>query len=148
MRVTSEGRVIHAEWARFGAGTDDEDAARRAYERFLPINRELIRICNDWQVRPGGVPNDHRDRSYDWSVIDRLRETDDRATPVIRHVTALHVRFARYRPALESALTRVDEGSYEWITSPRCDSYHTVWMQLHEDLLLALGADRADETSD
>ena len=35
--------------------------ARRAYERFLPLNRELIRICNDWQVRPGGVPNDHRD---------------------------------------------------------------------------------------
>ena len=27
-----------------------------AYERFLPLNRELIRICNDWQVRPGGVP--------------------------------------------------------------------------------------------
>jgi hypothetical protein len=37
------------------------------------------------------------------------------------------------------------EGETEWLTSPRVDSYHTVWMQLHEDLLLALGRDRASE---
>ena len=31
-----------------------------------------------------------------------------------------------------------DDGDSDWLTSPRIDSYHTVWMQLHEDLLLAL----------
>ena len=36
-----------------------------------------------------------------------------------------------------------NEGDHEWLTSPRIDSYHTVWMQLHEDLLLALGKNRA-----
>jgi hypothetical protein len=148
VRVTTEGRVAHSDWARFGVGTDDETVARRAYERFLPLNRELIRICNDWQVRPGGVPNDHCDPRYDWAVVDRLRDIDDRAAPVIRRVTTLHARFARYRPALRAALERVDEGDTEWFTSPRCDSYHTVWMQFHEDLLLALGADRADEADD
>ena len=42
-------------------------------------------------------------------------------------------------------MKQVDEGAVEWLTSPRCDSYHTVWMQLHEDLLLAIGGDRGNE---
>jgi hypothetical protein len=145
VRVTPEGRDAHTTWARLGSGTDDEAKVRRAYERFLPINRELIRVCNDWQVRPGGVPNDHRDVAYDWSVIDRLRALDERAAPVISSVARVNARFATYRPRLRAALARVDEGEHDWVTSPRCDSYHTVWMLFHEDVLLALGADRADE---
>jgi hypothetical protein len=43
---------------------------------------------------------------------------------------------------LRAALDRADAGEREWVTSPRCDSYHTVWMQLHEDVLLALGLER------
>jgi hypothetical protein len=63
----------------------------------------------------------------------------------VRHV-ARHVdRFGRYRSRLRAALARVDEGDHDWLTSPRVDSYHSVWMQLHEDLLLALGTDRSDE---
>jgi hypothetical protein len=145
VRVTLEGRVAHTTWARLSEGSDDEAAVRRSYERFLPLNRELIRICNDWQVRPGGVPNDHRDARYDWSVVERVRTLDERAGPLVTRVTRVHQRFARYRPQLRAALERVDEGDNEWITSPRCDSYHTVWMQFHEDLLLALGEDRASE---
>ena len=36
-------------------------------------------------------------------------------------------------------------GNAERFASPACDSYHTVWMQFHEDLLLATGRSRADE---
>jgi hypothetical protein len=54
-------------------------------------------------------------------------------------------RFGDYRSRLRAARTRVEDGDAAWLTSPRIDSYHTVWMQLHEDLLLALGRDRAAE---
>lgn len=145
VRVTSEGRDAHTSWARLVPGSDEEAAVQRAYARFLPLNRELLRVCSDWQVRPGGVPNDHRDSRYDWSVVDRLRAIDDRAAPAINRVGRVHARFESYRRRLRAALTLVDEGAFEWVTSPRCDSYHTVWMQLHEDLLLALGADRSSE---
>jgi hypothetical protein len=37
---------------------------------------------------------------------------------------------------------RLNDGEREWLASPTIDSYHTVWMQLHEDLLLALGLER------
>jgi hypothetical protein len=145
LRVTAEGRDAHTSWARLTPDSDEETAVRRAYERFLPLNRELLRVCSDWQVRPGGVPNDHRDRSYDWSIVDRLRAVDERAAPAINRVGRLHARFGSYRARLRTALALVDEGDVEWLTSPRCDSYHTVWMQLHEDFLLALGADRSSE---
>ncbi len=145
VRVTPEGRDAHTTWARLAPGSEEEAAVQRAYTRFLPLNRELLRVCSDWQVRPGGVPNDHRDLRYDWSVVDRLRAIDERAAPPINRVGRVHVRFESYRRRLRAALTLVDDGEFEWITSPRCDSYHTVWMQLHEDLLLALGADRSSE---
>ena len=144
VRITIEGRELHTVWARLPAGSDAETAARRAYERFLPLNRELVRICHDWQVTAGGA-NDHTDLRYDWSVIDRLRSLDERAAPVVSRLARTVTRFAEYRPRLRTALARVDDGDAAWLTSPRCDSYHTVWMRLHEDLLLALGADRGAE---
>jgi pyruvate,orthophosphate dikinase len=145
VRVTVEGRTLHAELARLRPASEEEAAVRRAYERFLPLNRELIRICNDWQVRPGNVPNDHTDARYDWAIVDRLQALDDRAAPIVMRLGTAAPRFAVYRPRLRTALQRLDEGAPEWLTSPRIDSYHTVWMQLHEDLLLAIGADRGDE---
>jgi hypothetical protein len=145
IRITAEGRVTHAAWARLSEGGEDEQVALRAYERFLPLNRELLRICSDWQVRPGGVPNDHKDPRYDWSVIDRLQALDERVAPVVSRLGRAVDRFASYRPRLRTARKQIDEGAVEWLTSPRCDSYHTVWMQMHEDLLLAIGGDRASE---
>jgi hypothetical protein len=145
IRITAEGRVTHAAWARLPEGGEEEQVALRAYERFLPLNRELLRICSDWQVRPGGIPNDHKDPRYDWSVIDRLQALDERVAPVVSRLGRAVERFAGYRPRLRAALKQIDDGAVEWLTSPRCDSYHTVWMQMHEDLLLAIGGDRAHE---
>jgi hypothetical protein len=145
--ITAEGRARHETWARCEPGSALEAALQRAYERFLPLNAELLRVCHDWQVRVGGVPNDHADVEYDWAVIDRLRELHDRIGPVARSAAKALERFAPYRTRLRVALQRVEEGDADWFTSPRIDSYHTVWMQLHEDLLLALGIDRASEVT-
>jgi hypothetical protein len=144
LRLTPEGRAAHTTWARVPVG-DIEATVDRSYQRFLALNRELIRVCNDWQVRPGGAPNDHRDPTYDWAVVDRLVAIDDRIGPILRSAASGAARFGDYRPRLRAARKRVEDGESEWLTSPRIDSYHTVWMQLHEDLLLALGLDRAAE---
>jgi hypothetical protein len=142
--ITATGRELHAGWARCAAGETEADL-RVAYERFLPLNADLLRICHDWQVRPEGVANDHQDIEYDWVVIDRLRALHDRTSPVTRTMARAVERFAPYRTRLRHALERVEEGDADWLTSPRLDSYHTVWMLLHEDLLLALGLDRSSE---
>jgi hypothetical protein len=145
VRITPAGRNVHAAWARVPAGSTVEAAVERAYQRFLPLNRALIAACHDWQVLPSGAPNEHRDARYDWGVVDRVRTINEQIGPVVRRVAAQVERFGAYRARLRAALARLDEGEHEWLTSPRVDSYHTVWMQLHEDLLLALGADRSAE---
>jgi hypothetical protein len=145
IRITSSGRELHERWARVPAGGEIEAALTRGYERFLPLNVEFLRLCHDWQVRPGNVPNQHDDEQYDWSVIDRLRTLDERTAPVLRGIARSLQRFDEYPGRLRRAFQRVDEGDTEWFTSPRVDSYHTVWMHVHEDLLLALGLERGDE---
>jgi hypothetical protein len=144
LRLTAEGRAAHTAWARVPVG-EVAAAVERAYQRFLVLNQEVIRVCNDWQVRPGGAPNDHRDPAYDWAVVDRLIAIDDRVGPILRTAASAVPRFGDYRSRLRAARTRIEDGDAAWLTSPRIDSYHTVWMQLHEDLLLALGRDRAAE---
>jgi hypothetical protein len=53
-------------------------------------------------------------------------------------------RFGGYRSRLADALDKISDDR-AWLASPRCDSYHTVWMELHEDLLMPVGVSRLDE---
>lgn len=145
--LTPAGRAAAESAARLDPGSDAEHAARRTYEGFLPLNAEILRACSDWQVRPGGVVNDHADATYDWSVIDRIVAIDERISVPVSRLGRSVGRFSGYRPRLRDALARVEEGEHAWLVSPTCDSYHTVWMQLHEDLLLALGIARGEEAA-
>lgn len=130
------------ERTRLAPGSREEAECARSYESFEPLNREVLQLCTDWQVRPGGALNDHGDVVYDWSLIDRLTSVDERVGPLLRRLGAAVPRFTAYRERLRSARSRVVDGEHDWFTSPRLDSYHTVWMELHEDLLAALGRER------
>jgi hypothetical protein len=129
-------------------GQPGHDRLQLAYERFGPLNRNLLQICTDWQVRGGGVPNDHRDSVYDWGVIDRLVALDEQAGALVRGLGNHVPRFIPYRERMRGARRRVEDGDQDWLLSPRIDSYHTVWMQLHEDLLVGLGIQRGDESDE
>jgi hypothetical protein len=115
-----------------------------AYDDFLVLNPELLDLCGAWQVRStGGVTtaNDHTDAAYDARVLDLLTDLDRRADAVCADLAAVMPRFQRYRDRLTYALTRARAGELDYVTD-RLDSYHTVWFQLHEDLLVTLGIPR------
>ena len=145
--LSPAGRVAADAACRFDH-PERTPAVATAYEHFLVRNAELIQVCNDWQVRPGNVANDHIDTTYDWTVIDRLAAIDDRTGPMIRRLGREVAEFDGYRPRLRGARTRVENGERDWFTSPRIDSYHTVWMELHEHFLVGLGIERGAETTD
>ena len=73
--------------------------------------------------------------------IRRLRE--DSGMPAAKR-DAID-RFAGYGGRLREALEKVVAGEHEWFTKPVIDSYHTIWFELHEDLLCTLGIERASE---
>lgn len=122
--------------------------ASEAYERFEKINRELLALFTDWQMMPsaGGerVPNDHSDADYDNGIVDRLGAQHERAEKVLDRFAALEPRLGVYRERLDEAYDKVLAGEIDWVSGARIDSYHTVWFELHEDLLRMLGREREE----
>jgi hypothetical protein len=118
------------------------------YKRFLELNTELLAICTRWQLREvdgASVVNDHTDRAYDESVVVDLGALHDRVTPICDDLAALLDRFASYGQRLGEAFDKVRGGDIDHFTKPIIPSYHTVWFELHEDLLATLGIERASE---
>jgi hypothetical protein len=145
--LTAEGRAVHAdliaaELAEVGAHASVD----ASYRQFLSVNNELLTVCTDWQLTDGAL-NDHNDRSYDEAVIARLGAVDAAVQPVCRDLSAVLTRFSGYGPRLATALQRVQQGERDWFAKPMIDSYHTVWFELHEDLLATLHIERSREGS-
>ncbi|MDA0563158.1 transcriptional regulator [Streptomonospora sp. S1-112] len=143
--LTEAGRAAHA---RRIAGELDSagarGAVRAAYDRFLVLNPELLDLCTAWQLKPvGGAPavNDHRDPDYDARVLAGFARLHERAEPVIADLAAALSRFGRYRTRLAAALDRARAGETAYVADDLA-SYHTVWAELHEDLLATLGLPR------
>ncbi len=118
-----------------------------AYERFLVLNADLLAVCTAWQVRDldRNILNDHSDREYDAGVIKRLADVHVGVTPITVDLSSVLDRYHHYQPRLQVALDKVKKGNHEWFAKPILDSYHTVWMELHEDLLSTLHVERASE---
>ena len=142
---TPEGTAVVARLLRLPPGGQAEQDLDQLFDGFLPVNRRLRDVCSAWQTCPDGSPNDHSDGTYDDTVRDRLDEVHAAIGPVLRRMAAVEPRLAGYRPRLADALDKFDDGEFKWLASPLIDSYHTVWMQLHQELILMLGLTRADD---
>jgi DNA-binding MarR family transcriptional regulator len=147
--LTPQGRQAHAEQA--SAELDAvgcRDVVDAAYRRFLTVNGDMLGTCTAWQLRDEGgvqVVNDHSDPAWDAAVIDRLQGLDAAVRPVLEPLCASLARYCTYEGRFTTALAKVLAGEREWFTKPVIDSYHTVWFELHEDLLSTLGIARASE---
>jgi DNA-binding MarR family transcriptional regulator len=147
--LTPAGR---AEQSRLVAAEVDARGARpavaHAYERFRALNAGVLDACSRWQVRDvGGRPvrNDHRDATYDARVVDQLARLQRQADPVCDELAGTLDRYRPYGPRLRHAVERVASGDGDWFAKPVMPSYHTVWFELHEDLLTTLGLERTAE---
>jgi hypothetical protein len=125
-----------------------DPAATETYERFERINRELLSLFTDWQMIPaaGGerIPNDHSDAEYDAGIVDRLGAQHERAEKVLDRFAELEPRLGVHKQRLDDAYDKVLAGELDWVSGARIDSYHTVWFELHEDLLRMLGREREE----
>lgn len=118
-----------------------------AYERFEKVNTELLALFTDWQTMDAGgqkVPNDHSDPDYDRGIIDRLGRLHERAERVVGACADSQPRLRRHLERLEEAYDKVLAGDIDYVSGVRIDSYHTVWFELHEDLLRMLGRTRQE----
>jgi hypothetical protein len=147
--LTPEGRrvgqqLLRAEAERAGALAPLDDC----YRRFLPLNAELLSVCTDWQtvvVDGEHVANDHTDAERDARVLARLDALHTATRPVLEDLGDSLGRFSSYGGRLDRAHGHVRQGRTEWIAKPTVDSYHGIWFELHEHLLVTLDRDRSTE---
>ena len=78
-------------------------------------------------------------------MIGRLGKVDSAAQVICAELADALARFGNYGRRLAAARARVEAGEHDWMTKPMLDSYHSVWFELHEDLLATLGIERGRE---
>jgi hypothetical protein len=145
--LTQAGRVEQQRLATADlAASGALEAIRAAYERFLAMNADFKVLCTDWQVRDGEI-YDHADAAYNAGIVARLRAMHEGLVELLRDLTGRVDRYAPYEPRFTAAVERFEAGELDLLTKPLIDSYHTIWFELHEDLLTGLGIDRSQEGS-
>ncbi|OBJ01348.1 hypothetical protein [Mycobacterium sp. 1465703.0] len=124
----------------------DPAAMAGAYDDFRAVNADFKRLVTDWQLKggPEGSPNTHDDAEYDAAVLARLDDVHARVIPIIRSAAAQLPRLNAYATKLAAALDKVKAGETAWLTRPLIDSYHTVWFELHEELIVVVGLTREE----
>ena len=146
--LTPAGRMIlDSQYSRFCAEARADVDFVAAHQRFEVVNNELKQVITDWQTMTVGgqqVANDHSDADYDNGVIDRLGGVHEKVEPILKAFATTVPRFAYYLDKLETALEKAEDGDSAWVSDATIDSYHTVWFELHEDILRVLGEQREE----
>jgi len=148
--LSDDGKAVAAE---FLAADREEWGAERAsagLEGFIPLDQRMKVIVTAWQMMEvDGAPvlNDHTDADYDAAILADLAALHVDASAWLADLHDELPRLASYSARLGRAVDLVESGDHNYIASPRLDSYHNVWFELHEDLILLAGRTREDEVA-
>lgn len=147
LKLTPAGKVRLA--ALVAAERESLDTVRleSLYEEFDLFNSELKALITRWQMKDPDTANDHTDAGYDATIVEHLVALHNRFSPWLHRLPAVNPRLARYGARFDSAAAAIQAGDHSLIAKPIADSYHTVWFELHEELIGLLGRDRAAEAA-
>ncbi len=149
-QLTDDGKAVAAE----GIAADREswgiDNATKALDDLLPLDNRMKAIMTDWQMREVDgqqVLNDHTDEDHDAKVLAEFDSLHSDSIAWLRELSAGLGRLASYVARLDRAAAEVAGGDTNYLASPRIDSFHNVWFELHEDLILLAGRTREEEVA-
>ncbi|MGV9633308.1 hypothetical protein ACWDO0_03940 [Nocardia rhamnosiphila] len=145
VKITAAGRARLDEMLAAERATVDRARLRQRYLGFGIVNDDLKQLVTDWQLIDGTRPNDHTDADYDARIMARLGELHERFAPLLAEFVELAPRLAQYPDRFAGALAKIRSGDPAWLARPLVDSYHTVWFELHEELIGLGGMSRVRE---
>lgn len=112
----------------------DRAALAARYERFLVVDRELKQAITTWQLADETAKSDAQAAVMAIAAI---------AGGVALSLAQVVARLGPYPGRIALAAGAIATGDARFVASPRVDSLHQVWFELHEDLLVTLGRSRA-----
>ena len=149
-RLTADGKAIGREKIAEDTLSWGADDALAALDAFLALDHRMKDTVTAWQMREvegAQTFNDHTDPAYDAEVLGRLAALHVDASAWLTPLVVGLPRLATYGQRLEQAAAAAATGDGRYVASPRVDSYHGIWFELHEDLILLAGRNRADEVA-
>jgi pyruvate,orthophosphate dikinase len=148
--LTEDGKALGAELIAADAAFWGPQDAAEALDAFIVLDGKMKTIVTAWQMREVDgeqVLNDHADADYDAAVLRRLADLHAKARAWIEPLYERLPRLASYGRRLGAAAAAVAGGDGMYIASPRVDSYHGIWFELHEDLIRLAGRTREEEVA-
>ncbi len=145
-KLTADGKARGAELLASDAAAWGAEPAAAALDAFIALDRRVKAFATAWQLKDG-APNAHADAAYDAGVLGSLAPLHSDVVAWLDSAVAGLPRLAQYGVRLDAAAGAVAGGNGKYVASPRVDSYHGVWFELHEDLILLAGRNRADEVA-
>lgn len=139
--------ALSAAAAEYYAEVRDDPRVAEQVARFDTTNAQFLATMTSWQqIDVGGrmVTNDHTDAEYDEKVITRLDKLVTRLQALLDALAVHDPRFGIYVRRFAEAVDAVEAGRLEFVAAPTEESIHTVWHELHEDLLRTLGKERTE----
>jgi hypothetical protein len=142
--VTQDGRAAHQELLA-AAVKDAQHELAGCYDRFLAVNDRFKRGCVEWQnasppasgVVPAALTAADIGGLESW-----LAPLHNEVGAALTDLATSAPRFTRYHDRLADAFARLRRGDRSALLKPMSDSYHDVWMELHQDLMMSLGRTR------
>jgi pyruvate,orthophosphate dikinase len=149
-RLTRDGKakghaLLAADQTSWGARR-----AQAALDGFHALDQRMKEAVTAWQLREvdgAQALNDHSDAAYDAKVLDRIAALHEDVVKWLSSLREAPPRLDQYRERLARALARARGGDHRFVASPKVDSYHGVWFELHEELILLAGRTRAEESA-
>ena len=148
--LSADGKALGAEMLVQDRESWGVANANTALDGFVTLDGRMKTIVTAWQMKAVDgkqVLNDHVDAAYDAAVLAELAALHADASAWIGPLVGQLPRLARYAQRLDAAAAAVAAGDGRYIASPRLDSYHGVWFELHEDLIRLAGRTREDEVA-
>lgn len=132
-----DGELLAIELRTSGAGP----VLQSTIEDFeTSANARLVTVVTDWQLQSATERGD--------SAVEVMRELTalaDELTTLMTGLVEQLPRFGRYPRQFSAAVARARAGDHEWVAGVGRLSGHTVWAELHQDLLSSLGRRRSAE---
>ena len=137
--LTDAGKARDAAWLAEELETSGlQPLLAGTTERFETVNGRLVQVVTAWQLRTPVCDDDRTDDPL--GELARIATALDELMAVLAYRLP---RFARYPRQFRAALELARAGDLDWVAGVGRLSCHTVWAELHEDLLSSLGRDRS-----
>ena len=150
IRLTAQGKLAAAELFSADRLAVGDERAAGLLDEFHVLDGRMKALVTAWQVRDVAgeqVLNDHSDAAYDTQTMADLAALHADTAAWLIPLAASQRPYSVYLARLGRALELARAGDQRYVASPRVDSYHSVWFELHEDLIRLSGKKRAEATS-